>query len=141
MFTLCSLYIVYFNMLMHNTHVQSVHNKLLYSKQTKGTQFACLFCYIQGRNKYDIYKICNVTVQLIRNIKCDTCSIAQIMQMEDPVNIKSKIGLYISIHRCVPCCCLYTSTWIVYHHGCDVIAQNIVYAAPVYFCCFLLIFP
>ncbi len=72
MFTLCSLYVVQFNMLIHNIHVLSVHNKLLYSKQTKGTQFACLFCYL-GNTIYIKYVMYNVTVQLIRNIKCDTC--------------------------------------------------------------------
>ena len=53
------------------------------------------------------------------------------------MNIKSIIGLYINVHKCVPCIVACTCTWIVYCHGCDNIAQNIACASRV---CFFLFF-
>ncbi len=56
------------------------------------------------------------------------------------MNIKPIIGLYINVHKCVPCIVACTCTWIVYCHGSDDIAQNIACAFRVYFCFFLCVF-
>ena len=56
------------------------------------------------------------------------------------MNIKSTIGLYINVHRCVSCSCYISCiyTWIVYFYGFDGIGQNIACASRVYFCLFSL---